>query len=115
MKREKFLEILEYLDGRGLVITDDTLIEESLKAFPDSFEDKKEYFTITTIHREDLAGVIGEEKANAFTDSDMKHLASKMSDDYLNQLYWESMKTIVEFLIEDGCLSIKENNTNKKE
>lgn len=30
MTRERFLEILEYLDGNGLIITDDDLIEESL-------------------------------------------------------------------------------------
>jgi len=30
MTRERFLEILEYLDGNGLVITDDELIEEAL-------------------------------------------------------------------------------------
>jgi hypothetical protein len=31
MKKERFLEILEWLDGRGIIITDDELVEESLE------------------------------------------------------------------------------------
>ena len=72
----------------------------------------KEFFKITNIHREDLANIIGE-KAYKFSDADMELLASKMADDYLNQLYWESMETIAEFLIKDDYLSIDVNNSNK--
>lgn len=73
----------------------------------------KEYFVVTRIHRDDLATVIGQKKADAYSDEDMKRLASKMADDYLNQLYWESMRTIAEFLIEEGCITIGKNNPNK--
>jgi len=72
----------------------------------------KEFFTVSQIHRDDLAQVIGL-KAYAYTDSDMQLLADKMNDDYLNQLYWESMRIIAEFLIEDGSVTIVPNNTNK--
>jgi len=32
--------------------------------------------------------------ATNLDDADMKHLASKLADEYCDQLYWESLKTI---------------------
>jgi len=63
-------------------------------------EVKREHFDITSISREDIAGELGEDIAKSFTDSEMERLASKMADDYLNQMYWESMKTLVQDIID---------------
>jgi hypothetical protein len=41
MTRERFLEILEWLDGRGIIITDDDLVEESLEGL-NVFNSKEE-------------------------------------------------------------------------
>lgn len=54
----------------------------------------KEFFEVSSVSREDVAEVLGKDKANSLTDSQMERLASKMNDDYCNQLYWNSMKII---------------------
>ena len=64
-------------------------------------EDK--YFVITRLHKEDLRGLFKDnEKAlkiiDELGDADMEHLAEKMADDYLEQLYWSSLKTLFEDL-----------------
>lgn len=55
-----------------------------------------EFFPITSVSRADL-----ESKGfdtSEITDDQMKRLASKMADDYLEQMYWISMKIIAEEL-----------------
>lgn len=61
-----------------------------------AFTQKKEFFPITSVSRDDL-------EAKGFdtsdiTDIQMEHLASKMADDYLEQMYWISMEIIAENL-----------------
>lgn len=56
----------------------------------------KEYFSITSVSRADL-------EAKGFDTSEITHdqmskLASKMADDYLEQMYWISMTIIAEEL-----------------
>ena len=36
------------------------------------------------------------EKIKKLTDADMKTIATKLADDYCEQLYWDSLKIIVE-------------------
>ncbi len=55
-----------------------------------------EFFPITSVSRDDL-----ESKGfdtSEITDDQMKRLASKMADDYLEQMYWISMTIIAEQL-----------------
>lgn len=55
-----------------------------------------EFFPITSVSRDDL-----ESKGfdtSEITDEQMKRLASKMADDYLEQMYWISMTIIAENL-----------------
>ena len=72
-------------------------------------EDKNQYFEITSIHRDDLKskGFI----TKGVDDSTMKTLATKMSDDYHEQLYWEQMITIAESL---GIKRKKRLNENEQ-
>ena len=53
-----------------------------------------EFFPITSISRDDLA-MLGYKTEN-ITDEEMTILAKKMSNDYLNQMYWLSMDIIAE-------------------
>ena len=53
---------------------------------------KKGFFVVTRIHRSDLEA-LGFDTSNV-TDEDMKELANKMENDYLEQLYWTSMENI---------------------
>ncbi len=56
-------------------------------------------FVITSVSREDLIREeIGftREQALAVTDEQMRKIASKLADDYVNQLFWSSLKVIAE-------------------
>lgn len=57
---------------------------------------EKEWFQITSVHRDDLieAGFDG----NSVDDTVMEQLASKMSDDYVEQLFWIQIGIIAEYL-----------------
>lgn len=57
---------------------------------------EKEWFQITCVHRDDLieAGFDGD----VVDDTVMERLASKMSDDYVEQLFWIHIGIIAEDL-----------------
>ena len=57
---------------------------------------KKEWFKITSVHRDDLiqAGFDGD----AVDDATMERLASKMCDDYVEQLFWVHIEFFAEYL-----------------
>jgi len=55
------------------------------------------YFQISAIHRDDLQSQ-GFDVSNV-SDNDMERLADKMSDDYCNQLFWDSMETIAKEMV----------------
>ena len=60
---------------------------------------KKQYFTITRVCREDLAEIFGE-KANELSNDEMEWLASKMADDYIEQLYWTQIEILGQYAID---------------
>lgn len=57
---------------------------------------EKEWFKITCVHRDDLirAGFDGD----SVDDATMERLASKMCDDYVEQLFWDYIEIIAEYL-----------------
>lgn len=67
-------------------------------------KNKKEFFEITSICRDDIICAFQGSKdinkvkrrVKKMTDSEMESLASRMSSDYLEQLYWISLKVIFE-------------------
>lgn len=56
----------------------------------------KENFQITSVSREDLI-MVGFDTVNV-TDEQMEQLASKMADDYCEQLFWEHLPVIAEIV-----------------
>ena len=61
----------------------------------------KRHFPITSLHKDDLRAIFVDEpealaKIDALTDDDMKLLARKMADDYIEQLFWNSARIIFE-------------------
>ena len=54
------------------------------------------FFKITSVHRDDLEN-IGFDTSNV-DDSTMQHLASKISDDYCEQLFWDHLLIIAEIV-----------------
>ena len=57
-------------------------------------------FTITSICKDDLLSIFKSKKAidriNAMTDDEMRYLASKLADDYCEQLFWTSLRAVFE-------------------
>jgi hypothetical protein len=65
-------------------------------------------FQITSVCKRDILSLIEDEKGLSFTEkdvlklteADMERIASKLADDYCEQLYWQSLETIVEYYLE---------------
>ena len=61
----------------------------------------REFFPITSVCKDDIFHAFDDDKAikkaiEKMDDGDMETLASKLADDYCEQLYWDSLKVIVE-------------------
>jgi len=54
------------------------------------------FFKITSVHRDDLENIGFD--ASHVDDSTMQHLASKMADDYCEQLFWDHLPIIAEIV-----------------
>ena len=67
----------------------------------------KKSFPITTLSKEDLLGLesndgngkpmFSPKKIMALTDEDMERLASKLGNDYCEQLYWQSLEILADY------------------
>lgn len=69
---------------------------EQLTQIVDAMPSVSGYFPITSVSREDLNDA-GFESDNV-DDATMMRLASKMGDDYCEQLYWNSLDIIARFI-----------------
>jgi len=58
---------------------------------------RQKFFVITRVCRDDVKQALGYNPH--LTDQEMQRIADKMADDYLNQLYWGSLKIIAEEII----------------
>ena len=61
----------------------------------------QEFFPVTFISKDDIIHAFSNNSevktiVKRLDDADMKHLASKLGDDYCEQLFWESLKIIFE-------------------
>jgi hypothetical protein len=58
-----------------------------------------EWFPITRLHRDDIKslGFVVEE----FSDDEMRRIAKAMENDYMNQLYWGSLRIITGQVLSD--------------
>jgi len=89
----------------------DTMPDEKLK----EYQEDDGFFSITALHKDDIVGLYNfgddndcnlkfiEYVTKFMSDSNMEHLASKMADDYCNQLFYDSLRIIFEdrFLNDD--------------
>ena len=57
---------------------------------------KEKHFNITSIHRDDLEQAVFD--VSQIDDATMERLASKMADDYFEQLFWDQLPIIAEIL-----------------
>jgi hypothetical protein len=75
-------------------------INFALKALSKNIIDS-DCFPVTCISKDDIIQAFPNNSevktiVQTMDDADMKHLASKLADDYCEQLSWESLKTIFE-------------------
>jgi hypothetical protein len=57
------------------------------------------FFVISRLHRDDLRCLgYTDGQLEKLTDEHMNRIASKMSDDYYNQLFWDSLKIIAGYM-----------------
>ena len=66
-----------------------------------SVNQNQEFFPITSVCKDDIFHIFGDDSEakeiiKKMDDEDMKILSSELSDDYCEQLYWDSLKTLVE-------------------
>ncbi len=71
-------------------------------------------FTVTSVCKEDLLHLLDEGKLKIpkwrikkLNEATMKRIASKLSDDYCEQLFWSSLEIIADKVIED--MTTKDN------
>lgn len=57
---------------------------------------KNEFFEITSVSRDDLEAAGFD--SSKVDDSTMEILAKRMADDYLEQLYWISLKVMADYM-----------------
>lgn len=62
----------------------------------------KQSFAISSLSRDDLKKIVPNDKIrNSIPDYFMERIASKLGDDYCEQLFWSSLKIIAEYVLED--------------
>lgn len=62
----------------------------------------KQAFAILSLSRDDLKKIVPNDKIrNSIPDYFMERIASKLGDDYCEQLFWSSLKIIAEYVLED--------------
>jgi len=58
-------------------------------------------FDITSICKEDLKEHFSDKQINSLDDSDMRRIASKMADAYLENGFWQDLQIITEYVLKD--------------
>ena len=57
-------------------------------------------FEITSVCKDDLRAFMAEEDVDILTSDDMMRIADKLADDYCEQLFWDSLKMISDFILQ---------------
>ena len=80
------------------------MLNEQEKLFLVQLTGELPYFNVTSVSRDDLEHI--EFDISNVSDEDMQKLASKLSNDYCDQLFWTSLAIIAEY-----CLDIPKKGT----
>lgn len=64
---------------------------------PNAQSESDEYYTVTSVHKDDLRRLYRGDSTvlriiDELDDRDMSWLARKLEDDYVQQLYWDSLQ-----------------------
>lgn len=62
-----------------------------------------QFFNVIRVHRDDLVGYLGKEKAAALTDDEMENIASRLSDGIMETgAFWEGVEQVSELLKQEA-------------
>lgn len=94
-------ELLDALDGRGIVYEDTQFVQESLKELNLTLEDRVEraegFFSVLRLHREDLVRVgFSSEEVGAVGDDDLRQLAENVGEALTDPYFWDALETLAE-------------------
>ena len=67
------------------------------------------FFPITSVHRLDIKEALHltDEQVASITDTMMRDIARKMADDYCEQLFWDHLPIIAEYVAEREGIDLK--------
>jgi len=67
------------------------------------------FFPITSVHRLDIKEALhlSDEQVARLTDDMMRDIARKMADDYCEQLFWDHLPIIAEYVAEREGIDLK--------
>lgn len=93
--------IVEALQDYRKRFEDDPDRQQVIDLAINSLIQDREFFPITSVCKDDIFHAFGDDKEakkaiEKMDEGDMETLASKLADDYCDQLYWDSLKIIVE-------------------
>jgi hypothetical protein len=95
--------IMEALQDYRKRFEDEPDKQQEIDLAINSLNQNKEFFPITFVCKDDIRHAFGDDAQAQkiiikMDDGDMETLASKLADDYCDQLYWDSLKVIVEMV-----------------
>ena len=69
------------------------------------------FFPITSVHRLDIKEALHltDEQVASITDTMMRDIARKMADDYCEQLFWDHLPIIAEYVAEREGIDLKKD------
>ena len=69
------------------------------------------FFPITSVHRLDIKEALhlSDEQVAMITDAMMREIARKMANDYCEQLFWDHLPTIAEYVAEREGIDLKKD------
>ena len=93
--------ILEALQNYRKWFDDEPTKQQEIDLAINSLNQDTEFYPITSVCKDDIFHAFGDdaqaqEAIKKMDEGDMVTLASKMADDYCDQLYWDSLKVIFE-------------------
>ena len=93
--------ILEALQDYRKWFDDDPVKQQEIDLAINSLNQDTEFYPITSVCKDDIFHIFeddvqAQEAIKKMDDEDLKHLATKLGDDYCEQLYWESLSAIFE-------------------
>jgi len=103
---EKALNLMGKLEDLGFQCCSDEM-KYSIQQEIEQRKKQEPFYTVTRVCKDDMREVFKEdleklELIDKLTDDQMRYITQKLADDYINQLYWNSLKIIAKSVLESA-------------